>query len=138
MGSQPVREGTVLWEPSADIKNRAVITKYLEWLESKYLSYIKRKLELYSKTLKVEPKGFKIKNLETKWGSATNSGLINLNIHLFKTPKKMIDYVILHELAHLKIKGHKFEFWSFLEQFMPDFEKRKEWLDKNQLEIMRE
>ena len=111
---------------------------YFDWLKSKYTPHIEKKIALFSKIIKVNPKGFKIKNLKSKWGSATYSGKINLNLHLLKTPKKMIDYVILHELAHLKIKGHKHEFWVFLESFMPDYEKRKMWLEQNGAEILRD
>lgn len=109
---------------------------YFQWLESKYSTFIKRKFDLYSKKLQVKPKGYNIKNLESKWGSATIAGQINLNVHLLKTPRKMIDYVILHELAHLRIKGHGYEYWVFLKKFMHDFEKRKEWLEKNQVEVL--
>ena len=110
---------------------------YFQWLEKKYSTFIKRKFDLYSKKLQVHPKGYKIKNLKSKWGSATVSGHIHLNLHLLKTPKKMIDYVILHELAHLKIKGHRHEFWTYLEKFMPGYEKRKQWLEQNHVDILR-
>jgi len=110
---------------------------YYSWLEEKYSTFIHRKFDLYSKQLQVKSNGFKIKNLESKWGSVTDSGNISLNVHLLKTPRKMIDYVILHELAHLRIKGHGRDFWVFLTKFMPDYEKRKRWLDGNQTEIMK-
>jgi hypothetical protein len=110
---------------------------YYDWLEEKYSTFINRKFDLYSKKLQVKPKGYKIKNLESKWGSVTDSGNISLNVHLLKTPRKMIDYVILHELVHLRIKGHGHNFWVYLEKFMPDYETRKNWLDVNQTEIMK-
>ncbi len=110
---------------------------YYLWLEEKYSTFIKNKFDLYSKKLQVKPKGYKIKNLESKWGSASDSGNITLNVHLLKTPQKMIDYVILHELAHLRITGHGPEYWVFLTKFIPDYEKKKQWLEKNQLEILR-
>ena len=110
---------------------------FFNWLIEKYTPYIENKIKQYSKLLDVQPTGFQIKNLKTKWGSVTVSENIHLNLHLLKTPKKMIDYVILHELAHLKIKGHGYEFWAFLAKFMPDFEKRKEWLEKNHVEILK-
>jgi predicted metal-dependent hydrolase len=110
---------------------------YYLWLEEKYSTFIQNKFDLYSKKLQVKPKGYKIKNLESKWGSASDSGNITLNIHLLKAPRKMIDYVILHELIHLRIKGHGHDFWTFLSKFMPDYEKRKRWLETNQTEIMR-
>jgi len=125
-----------------NVKSKSLSKKDIEklfhgWLIIKYNSYIKRKVKQYSKMLDVQPKEFQIKNLKTKWGSASISGNIHLNIHLLKTPKKMIDYVILHELTHLRIKGHGYEFWAFLAKFMPDYEKRKLWLDENYVEILK-
>ena len=130
------KQFTIFTKLKSPSKNK-IEKMYFQWLENKYSTFIKRKMELYSKKLQVHPKGYKIKNLESKWGSATVSGQINLNLHLLKSPRKMIDYVILHELAHLRIKGHGHEYWAFLEKFMPDYEKRKQWLEKNQMEILR-
>ena len=110
---------------------------YYDWLLIKYMPYIKKRIEYFSKILDVKPNGLQIKNLKSKWGSVTLSNVIHLNLHLLKTPRKMIDYVILHELVHLKIKGHRYEFWAYLGKFMPDYEKRKLWLNKNYIEILR-
>ena len=122
---------------SKDSSLKKIQKMYHMWLEEKYSTFIKNKFDLYSKKLQVHPKDYKIKNLESKWGSATELGKISLNVHLLKTPRKMIEYVILHELAHLRIRGHGHEYWAFLEKFMPDYEKRKQWLEKNQMEILR-
>ena len=110
---------------------------FFDWLMMKYTPYIEKKIKQYSKMLDVIPNGFQIKNLKTKWGSATVSGDIHLNLHLLKAPRKMIDYVILHELAHLRIRGHGYDFWAYLGKFMPDYEKRKNWLEVNQVEILK-
>ena len=110
---------------------------YRDWLLSKYTPYIEKKIKHFSEILNVKSEGFQIKNLKSKWGSATMRNTIHLNLHVLKAPKKMIDYVILHELVHLKIKGHRYEFWTYLEKFMPDYEKRKAWLDRNYIEILK-
>ncbi|NWJ56967.1 M48 family metallopeptidase [Marine Group I thaumarchaeote] len=109
---------------------------YDTWLLAKYLSYVEKKIKHFSKLLNVNPTGYQIRIMKSKWGSATVSDNIHLNLHLLKAPRKMIDYVILHELAHLRIKGHGHDFWVYLEKFMPDYEKRKNWLDQNQVEII--
>lgn len=122
---------------SKSITERKITQVYHDWLLEKYSPYVKKKIDYFSKILNVKPEGFQIRNLKSKWGSATVSGNIHLNLHLLKTPRKMIDYVILHELVHLKIKGHKHEFWAYLEKFMSDYEIRKVWLEKNHVEILR-
>ena len=60
-----------------------------------------------------------IKNTKTRWGSCTFSNNINLSLHLIRLPDYLIDYVILHELVHTKVKNHSQEFWKMLQQISP-------------------
>ena len=55
-----------------------------------------------------------IKNAKTRWGSCSSINNINLNLHLMRLSDELIDYVILHELVHTKIKNHQKEFWDLL------------------------
>lgn len=57
-----------------------------------------------------------IKNLKSKWGSCTNHGNINLNLHLVRLPDHLIDYIILHELCHTRQMNHGPEFWALLDK----------------------
>ena len=55
-----------------------------------------------------------IRNAKTRWGSCSKDNTINLSPHLMRLPNYLIDYVILHELVHTKIKNHSKEFWQLL------------------------
>ena len=57
-----------------------------------------------------------IRNTKTRWGSCSHLNNINLSLHLMRLPEKLIDYVILHELAHVKVKNHSPAFWSYLNE----------------------
>ena len=57
-----------------------------------------------------------IKNAKTRWGSCSSDNNINLSLHLMRLPDHLIDYVILHELVHTKIKNHSPHFWQLLDQ----------------------
>ena len=57
-----------------------------------------------------------IKNTRSRWGSCSYNNNINLSLHLMRLPDYLIDYVILHELAHTKVKNHSRDFWDFLDQ----------------------
>jgi predicted metal-dependent hydrolase len=70
-----------------------------------------------------------IRTMVSRWGSASSSGRITLNLRLIMVPKECIDYVILHELCHLKIKHHGPQFWRLLERLMPDYEERRKKLN---------
>jgi predicted metal-dependent hydrolase len=62
-----------------------------------------------------------IKHLRNRWGSITKEGSINLNVNLVKAPEDVIDYIILHELCHLKIKEHSY-------RYMPNYQQKIDWL----------
>ncbi len=68
-----------------------------------------------------------IKNLRSRWGSCSAANNINLNLHLMRLSDDLIDYVILHELTHTRVKNHSPAFWRELQKFLPDAkEKRKQ------------
>ena len=56
-----------------------------------------------------------MRNSKTRWGSCSYENNINLNLHLMRLPNHLIDYVILHELVHTKIKNHSKDFWNLLD-----------------------
>nr|WP_255259871.1 M48 family metallopeptidase [Lentibacillus sp. CBA3610] len=66
-----------------------------------------------------------------RWGTCTPDGYIYINWRLIMAPLRVFDYVIVHELTHLKIKDHSPAFWKIVKSILPDFEERKEWLRVN-------
>lgn len=71
----------------------------------------------------------RIQKMTQRWGSCSGSGRILLNLELIKVPKDCIDYVITHELCHIKEKHHGPRFWRLLAKLMPDFEARRKRLN---------
>jgi len=73
-----------------------------------------------------------VKRMKTRWGSCnTQKAYINLNLNLIHKPIKVIEYVILHEMAHLTHPNHSKEFHSYVENFMPDWKEREKLLKFN-------
>jgi hypothetical protein len=67
-----------------------------------------------------------IRALSHRWGSTTNAGRITFNVDVVKLPPLLLDYVIAHELVHLKIPNHSPAYWRLLGRVMPDWGKRRE------------
>ena len=67
--------------------------------------------------------------MRKQWGSCSPKGVVSLNPHLVKAPRDCIDYVLVHELAHLKEHNHSKRFYGLLDRNMPDWKSRKGKLD---------
>lgn len=65
-----------------------------------------------------------VKNLRSIWGSCSGLNNINLNIHLMRLPEELRQYVICHELAHLRVRNHSADFWNYLETLYPEARKK--------------
>lgn len=72
--------------------------------------------------------GFTIRNQQSRWGSCSRSGRIALNYRLVQMPPSVCDYVLLHELMHLKQQNHSRRFWRLVEAARPDFRDSERWL----------
>ena len=69
--------------------------------------------------------------MRSQWGSCSADGRLSLNTHLIKTPLNLIEYVVLHELCHLRYHHHGPEFHELVERYMPDWQERARALDKH-------
>ncbi len=93
---------------------------------------LRERFKKYSYVLQREKVKFDslfIRDMKNRWGSCTEKGNIILNTHLIKTPVDCIDYVIIHEICHLKYMNHSAKFYKMLTKYAPDWEKRKKRLE---------
>lgn len=105
----------------------------IDWYKSRALATFSRRLEMcydVAKKLDIEFPRLHVRKMSKRWGSCGKSGDILLNTELVKAPLCCIDYVIMHELCHMKVHGHSKGYYLLLSKYMPDWEKRKERLEK--------
>lgn len=84
--------------------------------------------EINNRYFRKEIKGVKLKYNHSSWGSCSTNGYINLSTRLLFAPDVVIDYVIIHELAHLIEFNHSPRFWKIVRNAMPDYKKKEKWL----------
>lgn len=104
---------------------------YIEWIKKRANAFAADRVKRFILKLQKEPNKIMIKDQEQRWGSCTPSGNIILNWRIFLASVSIIDYVLAHELVHLKHMNHSKEFWETLRMLLPDYEQRKEWLKIN-------
>lgn len=112
-------------------KNLIVADKLFEdWFKAKANNYIVQKVAQYAKNLGVEYQTIKISKMRYRWGSCIKGKTLNFNYKLIKASASVIDYVILHELAHLVESGHGNKFWQIIKTQLPNYIEAKNWLKK--------
>ena len=116
-------------------------TKDSKYLQKQYNDFLKTEASIYFKKVidkylpifekyNIPVPTLKVKPLKSKWGSCMpTTAKITLNLYLYKTCAKCIDYVVLHELTHLIYSGHKKRFYNFIQKYMPDYRETEKLLD---------
>lgn len=95
------------------------------WLQQEALPLFKQRIDHYAPLLNVSPRTVKLSNAKTQWGCCTARGTVHLNLQLIKLPLHLIDYVVVHELAHLREMNHSAAFWQEVESVCPDYLMRR-------------
>ncbi len=103
---------------------------YNIWLKHKAKIYLPERVKELSGRTGFNYKKITIRSQKTRWGSCTMGGNLSFNFKLMKFKKEIIDYVIVHELCHLKEMNHSQSFWKFVEVFCPDYKILKKELRK--------
>ena len=85
----------------------------------------------YQAKMDVEPKAVKVLDLKHRWASCSPGGNLNFHWKCMMAPLTILDYIVVHELAHLIYPNHTKAFWNEVDKVMPDFQERKEWLRVN-------
>lgn len=95
--------------------------RVLSWLQSEARILFARRLPIYAEKLGVSYKSFRLSSAMTQWGSCTADGRIRLNWRLMFFALEQIDYVIAHELSHLREMNHSPAFWATVQSVFPEF-----------------
>ncbi len=100
----------------------------IDALYKKAEEILPQKLEYYCGLMGLKPTHVSVTKAKTRFGSCSSKGRICFSVYLFGYPEEAIDYVIVHELAHLKYLNHSKQFYSLIENYLPDYNQRKKLL----------
>jgi len=96
-----------------------------------FLKDVVDRVNYFNSTYFQEPiENIRLKNNQSNWGSCSSKRNINLSSRLLFAPTAVLDYVIVHELAHLKEMNHSPKFWKIVHDVMPDYKEKEKWLTK--------
>ncbi|HRD01589.1 MAG TPA: SprT family zinc-dependent metalloprotease [Candidatus Saccharicenans sp.] len=101
------------------------------WFKEQARTYLTSRARTISQKTGFKYKKLRISSASTRWGSCSARGTISLVWRLMMAPPEIIDYLIVHELAHTEEKNHSPAFWQLVAEFVPDYKERRRWLRAN-------
>ncbi|HQB51101.1 MAG TPA: M48 family metallopeptidase [bacterium] len=114
---------------------KSSLAKNSTWLTYKYPArkLVRNRLDYYNQFYQFKVSRISIRNQRTRWGSCSAKGNLNFNYRIVLLPEKLADYIIVHELCHLKEFNHSADFWALVAQALPDFRQSRSELKKIKL-----
>lgn len=102
-----------------------------KWYRQKALLKIRERIKYYEPYFEEKVHEVKVKEQKKRWASCTNNNVLLFNWRCVMAPVYILDYIVVHEMCHMRYKNHSKEFWEYLYTVMPDYEARREYLRDN-------
>lgn len=102
--------------------------RLLDWFKREARKRIDERVATYATALAVRPKRITIRDTSSRWGSCSSARSLSFSWRLILAPPSVLDYVVAHEVAHLRELNHKPRFWRLVETLVPEIEKSQTWL----------
>lgn len=124
--------GFFVWTPNGRKVTDAEIKAAVEfWMKVQVEKDCRLFVRRYSNKVGEQPAGIRIKNQKHLWGSLGKDHILNINWHLAFAPRQILEYVVAHEVCHLKHRSHSGAFWRLLRSVFRDTDPCKRWLERN-------
>ncbi len=105
--------------------------RFESWYREQARLFLTERVQYFANLYKFQYLQIKITSARTRWGSCSGRGTISFAWRLIMAPPEIIDYVVLHELAHTVHHNHSHEFWHLVQSMQPDYAAKRKWLKQN-------
>lgn len=104
---------------------------FVRWYSEKGRRWLPTRAKPFIDRLGIDGTEVRVRDLQNRWGSCTQDGVVNIHWAAMKVPPRVVDYLLVHELAHVLVHDHSREFWGLVERILPDYQEHKRWLAEN-------
>lgn len=127
-GSVPVRllDGCCLVTPGPE----GIWPELWAWYLKEAEAHLAASLKAWASRMHLTPPPLKLRNWRRRWGECRPGISLRFNWRLILLPPEVLEYVVVHELVHLRVPGHSSAFWQELNNYLPDYEPRRRWLNR--------
>jgi len=116
---------------------RIAVKKHLErYFKQQAQTIILSRVSHYSELTQLKPQGIKIRQYNARWGSCNSKGEVSFNYLMMMLPDHVIDYIVVHELCHLRFLNHSVDFWQLVAKHFPNYLQAKQWLKDRQSQLL--
>ena len=116
---------------TTDSLSNLVRKHIIGWYKNYAKEVVSERINHFAPKMEVKPTNLIIKDLKSIWGSCTPKNVININWKIIMAPLDIVDYLVVHELTHIKVKNHSKQFWKMAESIYPNFKTCSKWLKQN-------
>lgn len=121
-----VPDALIAKDHSAQIRDALI-----RWMKKESQVQVEQLVLQHAERKQLFPQSVKIKTQKSRWGSCGIHNDININWLLMIAPPEVLEYVVVHELCHIKIRNHSAHFWALVAEHLPDYKSRRQWLKRN-------
>ena len=119
------REGDELWVGGTDLRPDTLKSCLSNWYKRQARAHFQERVAHFAAHVGVMPARITVRGQRTRWGSCSAQGTISLNWRLMQVPSTLVDYVVVHEVCHLRHLNHSSDFWQTVAEIVPDWSERR-------------
>lgn len=110
---------------SGDERRSAARSAAIRWYRRRASERLRGRVQRWAQIVGIEPPAVQIRDQRQRWASCGQDGTLRFNWRIMMAPPALIDYVVVHELVHLRMRNHSPQFWTELARLMPDYKPRR-------------